>query len=50
MYHFWSYHTGGAQFGLVDGSVQFLSHNVDKTIIYGLASRCAAARCHSPAW
>lgn len=39
MYHFWSNHSGGAQFGMVDGSVQFLSYNVDKTVIYGLASR-----------
>ena len=39
MYHYWSNHAGGAQFGLVDGSVQFVSYNVDKTIVYGLASR-----------
>ena len=39
MYHFWSNHSGGAQFGMVDGSVQFLSYNVDKTVVYGLASR-----------
>jgi hypothetical protein len=24
---------------MVDGSVQFLNYNVDKTVIYGLASR-----------
>ena len=39
MYHYWSNHAGGSQFGMVDGSVQFLNYNVDKTVIYGLASR-----------
>jgi prepilin-type N-terminal cleavage/methylation domain-containing protein len=39
IYHYWSNHAVGAQFGMVDGSVQFLNYNVDKTVVYGLASR-----------
>ncbi len=39
MFHFWSHHAGGAQFGMVDGSVQFLSYNVDKNVIRALATR-----------
>ena len=39
MYHYWSQHSGGAQFGMVDGSVQFLSYNIDKNISRGLATR-----------
>ncbi|WP_417398383.1 DUF1559 domain-containing protein [Gimesia chilikensis] len=36
---FSSYHTGGAQFGLGDGSVRFLSENIDETVYQALANR-----------
>lgn len=36
---FGSYHTGGAHFGLVDGSVRFISENVDLATYRGLGSR-----------
>ncbi len=39
LFHFWSRHSGGAQFAMVDGSVQFLAYSVDKTISRGLATR-----------
>lgn len=36
---FGSYHTGGATFGMADGSVKFLSENIDLTVYRGLGSR-----------
>ncbi len=36
---FGSYHTGGAHFGLVDGSVRFISDNVNLATYRGLGSR-----------
>lgn len=37
-YSFHSYHPGGAQFGLVDGSVRFVSNTIDYTIYIGVAT------------
>ena len=39
LFHFWSRHSGGAHFGMVDGSVQFVSYNADKSLLRGLATR-----------
>ncbi len=39
LFHFWSRHAGGAQFGMVDGSVQFISLSVDKNVLRALATR-----------
>lgn len=39
MSHYWSYHPGGANFLFVDGSVRFLSYNLDKLTFYALATR-----------
>ncbi|GIW98783.1 MAG: prepilin-type N-terminal cleavage/methylation domain-containing protein [Pirellulaceae bacterium] len=36
---FGSYHTGGAHFGICDGSVQFLSENMDLTVYRNLGAR-----------
>lgn len=36
---FHSFHTGGAQFGLVDGSVHFLSQNTDAHVLASLITR-----------
>ena len=36
---FGSWHTGGAQFALGDGSVRFLSENIDKTLYESLGKR-----------
>lgn len=38
---FGSQHTGGAHFSLTDGSVRFLSENLDRTILRGLSTRAA---------
>lgn len=37
-YSFHSYHPGGAQFGLVDGSVRFVAETIDYTIYIGVAT------------
>ena len=39
LFHFWSRHAGGSHFGMVDGSVQFVSYSVDSKVIRGLATR-----------
>lgn len=36
---FGSWHPGGCFFGMVDGSVQFVSENVELTLLFALASR-----------
>ena len=38
-YHFWSYHPGGANFLLVDGSVQFLSYTIEYQTFQALSTR-----------
>jgi prepilin-type processing-associated H-X9-DG protein len=37
-YHFWSYHPGGAQFLLGDGSARMISENIDLATIRALAT------------
>ena len=39
LFHFWSKHAGGAHFGMVDGSVQFISYSVDSKVMRGYATR-----------
>ncbi len=38
-YHYWSYHTGGAQFVFVDASVHFMDYAVDANVFNALATR-----------
>jgi prepilin-type processing-associated H-X9-DG protein len=38
-YHFWSLHPGGGHFLMVDGSVQFISYNVNRAVIRALSTR-----------
>jgi len=38
-YHFWSFHSGGCNFLLADGSVHFVRYGVPQTILDGLATR-----------
>lgn len=37
--HFWSYHVGGAHFTLADGSVRFLSNNIDFKTFQNLSTK-----------
>jgi prepilin-type N-terminal cleavage/methylation domain-containing protein len=37
--HFWSYHTGGGNFVLVDGSLRFLSYDIDHETFQALSTR-----------
>jgi prepilin-type N-terminal cleavage/methylation domain-containing protein/prepilin-type processing-associated H-X9-DG protein len=37
--HFWSAHSGGAQFALCDGSVRFLSYAMDRDVFTALTTR-----------
>ena len=37
--HFWSWHPGGVQFVLMDGSVRFFSSNLSQSVITGLSTR-----------
>jgi prepilin-type N-terminal cleavage/methylation domain-containing protein/prepilin-type processing-associated H-X9-DG protein len=38
-YHFWSYHTGGGNFALADGSVRFFQYASGPTIIIPMSTR-----------
>ena len=46
--HFWSLHPGGAQFLVGDGSVHFLSYNIDNDIMRGLATRAGGEAFSTP--
>jgi prepilin-type N-terminal cleavage/methylation domain-containing protein/prepilin-type processing-associated H-X9-DG protein len=37
--HFWSYHSGGAQFAFADGAARSLSYTADANVLKALASR-----------
>jgi prepilin-type N-terminal cleavage/methylation domain-containing protein/prepilin-type processing-associated H-X9-DG protein len=39
VYHMWSFHTGGGNFALADGSVRFFSYSAGTTVIVPMASR-----------
>jgi prepilin-type processing-associated H-X9-DG protein len=47
MFHFWSPHTGGANFAFADGSIRFLSYSVDP-IMPALASRAGGESVSIP--
>ncbi len=38
-YHFWSYHTGGGNFAVADGSVRFFQYSAGPTIITAMSTR-----------
>jgi prepilin-type processing-associated H-X9-DG protein len=37
--HYWSTHSGGAQFAMCDGSVRFISYSIDETTFLAFGSR-----------
>jgi hypothetical protein len=39
LFHFWSLHSGGGQFTLCDGSVHFISYQVEPSMIPAMATR-----------
>src|SRR4051812_30732184 len=42
IFHWWSYHVQGAHFAFVDGSVRFLSYDIDHNVMIALSSRNGA--------
>ena len=46
--HFWSWHPGGAHFALTDGSVRFLSYEIDYNTYIGLSTRNGGEVVASP--
>ena len=38
-YHMWSFHTGGGNFALADGSVRFFQYSAGPTIIIAMSTR-----------
>jgi prepilin-type processing-associated H-X9-DG protein len=47
LFHFWSFHSGGANFLFVDGSVHFLGYSADG-ILPALATRSGGERVEVP--
>ncbi|MEZ6148794.1 MAG: DUF1559 domain-containing protein [Pirellulaceae bacterium] len=47
---FGSYHTGGSQFALADGSVHFLSQQIDATLMQQLGNRADGTLTRSNLW
>jgi len=47
-WHFWSLHTGGAQWLMADGSVQFLAYSVDQNLLRALATRAGGEAVSPP--
>lgn len=41
LFHFWSNHSGGAHFGMVDGAVRFVSYEINGKVLRGLSTRAA---------
>ena len=39
MFHYWSLHSGGANFGIADGSVKFIPYAVDHAVLRNIATR-----------
>lgn len=37
--HFWSWHPGGTHFAIADGSVRFLSYEIDYNAYLGMSTR-----------
>lgn len=42
LYHFWSYHPGGAHFALGDGSVRLISYQIPDWVIAALSTRAGS--------
>ncbi len=38
-FHYWSFHSGGANFGFADGSIRFIPYSTDKLVVRQLATR-----------
>jgi prepilin-type processing-associated H-X9-DG protein/prepilin-type N-terminal cleavage/methylation domain-containing protein len=47
MFHFWSLHTGGANFAFADGSVRFLNYSA-APLMPALASRAGGETVEAP--
>lgn len=48
VFHWWSYHPGGAHFVFVDGSARVLSYDIDHSILLALSSRNGAESFEQP--
>jgi prepilin-type processing-associated H-X9-DG protein len=46
IFHWWSYHPGGAHFVFVDGGARLLSYNIDHNTLLALTSRDGGEAAH----